>query len=375
MTRNGANVKSTVVLLNSYSMRRAFDLWCQGRSQSHHVWGFAALASDPDLDVHFDDAEASASPLQRAMHRLCVPRTVQLQLGYLWKYRSADVVYAATYSVARLLGLARAFGLFKPKVVALAHFPLRPGVLDRLALRGVDRLLFLCHATQQSVVSQFAHLPAGSAYIGWAVDTAFYAQARIHRQRAQQSMRPDDPFCIVAAGKDNRDYQTFVKGLAMVNGPLRVKVFCSRESAPVVQDPRVVVRGADSVSNPLSIEELLVHYADSDVIAIPLHAIGRVAGLTSLLDALALGMPVLCTRNPGLDIDIEAIGCGFWVDTNDPHAWAQAVARLPQQRSELQAMGALGLAFAERELDMGRYTDKVAVILRSVLRLPQRETA
>ena len=356
---------TTIVLLNSYSMRRAFDLWRAGRSQAHHVWGFAALAAAPDLDVRFDDAEAPVSGFDRWLARLPLPHNVRLQLGYLLRYRRVDAVYAATYSVARLLGLARVLKLFRPRVIALAHFPLRPGLIDRLALRGVDRLLFLCHATEQAVLKDFPGVRARASYLGWAADLDFYADAR--RLRAQRPAAEAGQLHIIAAGKDNRDYQTLVEGFAQVPGPLLVDLFCARDCAPVVADSRVQVHGADSVSNPLPIQALLKHYAQADVMAIPLLPVGRVAGLTSLIDAMALGMPVLCTRNPGLDIDIEAIGCGLWVDVGDASAWARAIARLPRERAALDAMGELGVKFAAQHLDMAAYSAQVERIVRGVL--------
>ena len=356
---------TTIVLLNSYSMRRAFDLWRAGRSQAHHVWGFAALAATPDLDVRFDDAEAPGSGFDRWLARLPLPHSVRLQLGYLVRYRRVDAVYAATYSVARLLGLARALKLFRPRVIALAHFPLRPGLIDRLALRGVDRLLFLCHATERAVLQDFPGVRGRASYLGWAADLDFYAEAR--RLRAQRPAAEAGHLHLIAAGKDNRDYQTLVEGFAQVPGPLRLDLFCSRDCAPVVADSRVQVHGADSVSNPLPIQALMKHYAQADVMAIPLLPVGRVAGLTSLIDAMALGMPVLCTRNPGLDIDIEAIGCGLWVDAGDASGWARAIARLPRERAALDAMGELGVKFAAQHLDMAAYSAQVERIVRGVL--------
>ena len=47
------------------------------------------------------------------------------------------------------------------------------------------------------------------------------------------------------------------------------------------------------------------------VIAIPLEKQETLAGLTSLLDCLGFGKPVIMTRNPCIDIDIEKEGIGI----------------------------------------------------------------
>jgi glycosyltransferase involved in cell wall biosynthesis len=103
------------------------------------------------------------------------------------------------------------------------------------------------------------------------------------------------------------------------------------------------------------------------VIAIPLKPVHRVAGLTSLIDALALGKPVLCSRNSGLDIDIEAIGCGLWIEPGDPSSWSQAITRLLENPKLLSEMGARGRAYAEHALRMDDYGARLTAIVYRVL--------
>ena len=46
------------------------------------------------------------------------------------------------------------------------------------------------------------------------------------------------------------------------------------------------------------------------VIAIPLEEQSTLAGLTSLMDCLGFGKPVIITKNPCIDLDIENLGIG-----------------------------------------------------------------
>ena len=48
-------------------------------------------------------------------------------------------------------------------------------------------------------------------------------------------------------------------------------------------------------------------------------------GLTTLVEAFALGLPVVCTRNPKFEMDIEKEGVGIYVDYNDVEGWKQAI--------------------------------------------------
>ena len=89
---------------------------------------------------------------------------------------------------------------------------------------------------------------------------------------------------------------------------------------------------------------LLADYAAARVIAIPLSIRASVPlrGLSSLLDAMAMGRPVVMTRHPGIDLDPQALGFGFTVEPNDAAGWAVALTRLTEDPSLAAAMGSAG---------------------------------
>ena len=61
------------------------------------------------------------------------------------------------------------------------------------------------------------------------------------------------------------------------------------------------------------------------VIAIPLEKQSTLAGLTSLMDCLGFGKPVIMTKNQCIDLDIENLGIGTWVDPYDVDGWTRAI--------------------------------------------------
>ncbi len=60
--------------------------------------------------------------------------------------------------------------------------------------------------------------------------------------------------------------------------------------------------------------------AAASIVAVPVRDPNRLTGLTEVADALALAKPVIATRSPYFPIDIEAIGCGIWVEPGDTTA-------------------------------------------------------
>jgi glycosyltransferase involved in cell wall biosynthesis len=85
---------------------------------------------------------------------------------------------------------------------------------------------------------------------------------------------------------------------------------------------------------------MMAAHLTARVIAIPLDKSEvSLAGLTSLVDAMAIGRPVIMTRNPFIDLDIEAEGIGRWVEPGDVEGWAKALRWFDQNPDASQAMG------------------------------------
>jgi len=102
------------------------------------------------------------------------------------------------------------------------------------------------------------------------------------------------------------------------------------------------------------------------VFAIPLRAPERPIGITELDDALALGRPVVMTRSRYIDCDLEAVGCGYWVEEGDVDGWVEALGRLmasPELRVE---MGARGRRYAETSWNAGRFAAAIRTAVTAV---------
>ena len=91
-------------------------------------------------------------------------------------------------------------------------------------------------------------------------------------------------------------------------------------------------------------------------------------GLTTLVEAFALGLPVICTRNPKFEMDIEKERAGIYVDYNDVEGWKQAIAYLYTHPEEARQMGRNGRNLAEREFNLEHYTYELSVILKDMAR-------
>jgi glycosyltransferase involved in cell wall biosynthesis len=192
--------------------------------------------------------------------------------------------------------------------------------------------------------------------IDWGPDLAFYDTAyRCHRS-PKAARRP----LIVSAGKADRDHDTLVRATTLID--CTVKIFCSENSKPAgqIDESRVIITSGPGNHNAISYGDLLGEYEAANVIGIPLTHVEELAGLTSLLDAMAMAKPVIMTRNPYIDIDIEKQGIGIWVDVGDVEGWATAISELISKPALAREMGLRGRALCEKQYNLERFTDELA---------------
>jgi glycosyltransferase involved in cell wall biosynthesis len=79
--------------------------------------------------------------------------------------------------------------------------------------------------------------------------------------------------------------------------------------------------------------------------------------MTNLIEALAMGRPVIVTRTGAIpaELDVEQAGCGVHVEPSDPHALVRAIDRIATDPRAAAEMGANGRRLCERRYNMGRF--------------------
>ena len=92
------------------------------------------------------------------------------------------------------------------------------------------------------------------------------------------------------------------------------------------------------------------------------------AGLTTVVEALALGLPMICSRNPQIPVDFDNEGCGIAVDYGDVEGWQRAINYLATHPDEAQTMGKKGRKIAERKFNDRQCAKEIAEVLRGVCR-------
>jgi hypothetical protein len=302
-----------VIVAQNYSLHEIEDRCARGEYPRHHLWGADALREAGH------DVVTLGSPALGALHRLTqLTRSRFGNLSRQWLLRQtaalhdADVIVCAEARFARSFSLLRRLKMIRTPLVGVVH-PYEPrGPMDRWAFRGFDQLLNL-----SSEAAERMDVP--SVVTEWGPDLSF---------SGYQPTRGD---IVITAGRTHRDTAILASAAAAAK----------------------VTLVAHSGSTPF--KQLLSDLCNSIAVAIPLTRTDGCFGITEVNDALASGKPIVMTRSPYIDIDLEGVGCGRWIARGDGDGWQTALERLKGDPDEAEAMGARGRAFAEKSWNYERF--------------------
>jgi glycosyltransferase involved in cell wall biosynthesis len=108
-------------------------------------------------------------------------------------------------------------------------------------------------------------------------------------------------------------------------------------------------------------------YADSACLVMPLEPAEFQAGVTAILEAMAMAKPVICSRAPGqTDVIIDGEN-GCYVPCGDPIALRAAILKMLAEPNEAARLGAQGRQRIERDMNLQHYVARLDGIVRDAV--------
>lgn len=250
----------------------------------------------------------------------------------------------------------------RPRHLMIVHIlsvPKKMVFLDRFGVHShIDRFVVYSTWQQQFITSRWKLPPQRVPFTPFMVDDQFF-----HLRHAPPRPTPRPQICAV--GLERRDYPTLLRAVTGLNADVVIaaaspwsKQRDSTQGQAIPPNVRV---------QKFSQYELRQLYSDSRFLVMPLEPVEFQAGVTAILESMAMERAVICTRTPG-QTDVLVDGeSGLYVPPRDPVALRAAIERLLAEPETVARMGRAGRRLVEERMNLDHYAARLTDLLYETL--------
>jgi glycosyltransferase involved in cell wall biosynthesis len=319
----------------------------------HPMMDYFALQARLNADLaDYAVMEADPHPLVRAARLL--GRDAGLAMHGCLRARHYDVIFSNGENVSVPLAAMLAMRPRRPRHVLIGHRLSAPKKKVFLkALRSGFDAVFVYAEAQKTYAERVLGIPASRLHlIPFHADTRFYypmAEARVEQR-------------ISSAGLELRDYPTLIEAVRGLDVDVRLAAaspWSKRKNETENRElpPNVSARG-------YGYRELRDLYASSRFVVVPLYDTDFQAGVTTILEAMAMGKAVIVSRTRGQrDVIRDGIN-GIYVPPGDAEALRRAITDLLAAPGRAAELGANARRTIESEMSLDRWTERIADVVR-----------
>lgn len=336
------------------------DVAAEVAAGTHPVMDYFALAEvlrerhDMSVDIlDYTAVKADVSPGVRLASRAGGLDAALAWMGFL-RRRDYHAIFTNGENVGIPLALLLGSVPNPPKHITIGH---------RLST-GKKQLFFTKLKVQRRMDTLFLYAEAQQK---WAIDhlhiapeklklIPFHADAFFYRPMPDAAVNENQ---ICAAGLEWRDYPTLIEAVSVMPD-LAVKLAAAspwskheNETADRTLPPNVDARR-------YSYAALRDLYAESSFVVVPLKETDFQAGVTTILEAMAMGKAVIATRTTGqTDVIVDGEN-GLTVAPGDTAGWRDAIDRLRGDSALRERLGANARRWVEENATLDLWAERLA---------------
>ena len=317
---------------------------------------YLELAKSLDAELlDYAAARAIAGRAGAVLEKLAGPNLV---LAYAcWKLRKSchAIVTDGEQVGLPLAALLKFTPGTRPRHLMIVHVlsePKKTAFLDWLGVQSaIDRFMTYSRWQQRFIMERWKLGRNRVLWTPFMVDHAFFAAERV---TPDSTLRPQ----ICAVGLERRDYETLLRA---VEG-LDVHVVIAAASPWAKRAEGVA---ASKVPDNVTVRkftqyELRQLYADSRFLVMPLENVKFQAGVTAILEGMAMGKAIICSRVPGQTDVVNEGDNGLYVPPGDPVVLRSEIRRLLSDPVEAARLGSNGRKLIEGEMNLDLYAQRLA---------------
>jgi glycosyltransferase involved in cell wall biosynthesis len=304
--------------------------------------------------IDYDAARTIAARTGALLEKLGGPNLV---LAYAcWKVRKS---YQAVVTDGEQVGLPLAALLkftpgARPRHLMVVHViseRKKTVFLDWLGVQSaIDRFITYSRWQQQFIEERWKLGRNRVLWTPFMVDQRFFAPERV---TPNSGARPQ----ICAVGLERRDYETLLRAVE----DLDVDVVIAAASPWAKQAEGVATPNipGNVTVRKFTQYELRQLYADSAFMVMPLQNVKFQAGITAILECMAMGKAVICSRVPGqTDVVVEGDN-GRYVPSGDAVTLRTEIRGLLANPEEAARLGANGRKLIESQMNLDLYVERL----------------
>ena len=286
--------------------------------------------------------------------------------------QNADVVYLSYIyeSPLLLLFLLKNTGILKRTIIGVSHKTVQNDgrlwerIMRKFIYHSFDKILFHSRKNMEESILAGMIDSSQAEFLYWGDDLTFVDKTF-----------PEKPMgdFFISTGRENRDYDTLIK--AFCQSPWKIEIYTNRKIGDNCYDElsdllgcykNVAIQFVDK-SNETTLA-LARRLSECRCVTIPLmkDKIDYCVGLTSVVEAMAYGKPIISTYNPYSPIDIEKEQIGFFVQTVED--WRKAISFIMENPDEASAMGQRARKLAEEQYNIQQCARQVERLMGEILK-------
>ncbi len=312
---------------------------------------YLALAHHFDADLlDYGGARRIVGRLAPALERL---GGADLVLAYACFAQRAryDVIFTDGEQVGLpFAALLKARGGTRPKHLMITHIisvPKKMFFLDRLGVQSQIDTFLVYASVQRDFLMQRWGLPASQVvFTPFMVDTQFFSAAHVTTAARARPL-------ICAVGLERRDYPTLIEAVRDLDADVVIAAASPwAKQADTTEGQQIPANVTIQKFTQYDLRQL---YADSSFLVMPLFDVEFQAGVTAILEAMAMERTVICSRTRGqTDVIIDGQN-GLYVPPGNVAALRAAINRLLADPQLAADLGRAGRQLMDDEMSLDRY--------------------
>ncbi len=330
-----------------------------------------ALSSIPGDEVELLDhaaVESDSHPLVQLLRKVAGLNAALALMGFL-RRDEHDAIFTNAESVAVPLALLLKTVAKRPRHVTIAHrlSPKKKQVLYRwFKLHRQMDTVFVYSSAQRDVARSALGIPDRVLRL-----IPFHADHRFYRPFFEAPVREEQ---ICAAGLEWRDYPTLIE--AVTDQPnLSVRLAAASPWSAHTNETESRALPAHVDARRYDYHGLRKLYAESSVVVVPLYQNDFQAGITTMLEGMAMGKPVVVTGTIGQTDVIIHEQNGLYVAPGGVDGWRKAIERLRGDHALRARLGRNARRWVEENATLDHWVEELMAAVHNTNRSTVREKA